>query len=181
MPPRTSIYGLIKSGQLNVTKFSPLIHRFWAKVDKDGPTHPVLGTKCWIWTAVVSKSHGYGTIRNKIERTLAHRLSWEIHNGPIPEGMHVCHHCDNRVCVNVNHMFLGTISDNMADKVKKGRQARGEKQHCSVLTTNQVVEIRNRYEKGVIGCGYKLLAREFGVRSTTIMKIVKRRLWKHLP
>jgi len=88
--------------------------RFEAKIDKTG--------ECWTWTAH-QNSTGYGrfydTARGRL--VLAHRLSWELHRGPVPKGLCVCHHCDNRLCVRPDHLFLGTYSDNMKDMMRKGR------------------------------------------------------------
>lgn len=96
--------------------------RFWAKVNKDGPTVRAELGPCWAWTA--DRNHkGYGRLQlggNVVE--LAHRYSWALHVGPIPEGMLVCHHCDNPVCVRPEHLFVGTAKDNTADMIAKGRQ-----------------------------------------------------------
>lgn len=92
----------------------PLADRFWEKVRKtDG---------CWEWLAYTCK-FGYGRIGGVRGQVLdAHRVSWELHNGPIPEGICVLHHCDNPPCTNPDHLFLGTLSDNLADMYAKGRQ-----------------------------------------------------------
>ena len=104
--------------------------RFWKKVDVRGPSD------CWEWQGAPG-NHGYGTIiagrGGRLGSYLAHRLSWEIHFGSIPLGMCVLHHCDNRICVNPDHLFLGTKSDNHRDMCRKGRNKTNgweNKTHC---------------------------------------------------
>jgi hypothetical protein len=79
---------------------------------------------CWLWRRY-RQSGGYGQIRLSGERILAHRLSWLVHNGAIPDGLNVCHHCDTPACVNPKHLFLGTAKDNARDSIAKGRNLKG--------------------------------------------------------
>lgn len=106
--------------------------RFWSKVDKAGPvpTHlPHLGP-CWLWTGHNKKgAWPYGAIRTKANGvwsySVAHRVSWELHNGPIPSGLWALHRCDNPLCVRPDHLFLGTAKHNTADMKAKGRSKFG--------------------------------------------------------
>ena len=109
----------------------------------------------------------------------AHRVSWMLKHGEIPEGMLVCHHCDNPRCVRPDHLFLGTPRDNIQDMIKKGRDTRVRGMdhfHCK-LTEEQVHEIRESNERG--DC--VRLARDFGVTPCTISHIRGRKTWAWLP
>jgi hypothetical protein len=147
------------------------IERFWSKVER--------GNGCWTWTAS-KNAKGYGKCapRHWRRQEYAHRVSWEIANGPIPDGMQVLHHCDNPSCVRPGHLFLGTHQDNMADMVSKGRQRNGplpgESNGRAKLTRRQVDAIRRRVERGET----KLrLAKEYGVSRATVQFICKGVTW----
>lgn len=88
--------------------------RFWECVTKGDPS------ECWVWKGKISKGgYGYFYAQSKLFR--AHRFSYEFHIAPIPEGLLICHHCDNRPCCNPNHLFVGTHADNNWDRIAKGR------------------------------------------------------------
>ena len=139
--------------------------RFWAKVNRGRPDD------CWLWTAARG-GNGYGLFRIGRIVQPAHRFSWEIHNGPIPEGLFVLHRCDNPLCVNPAHLFLGTQADNMADRNAKGRTSRGEAHGEAKLTEAQVREIRASRES------QRAIAKRLGVAQTTISDIRKGKTWK---
>jgi len=151
------------------------IERYWDNVNKDGsiPAHmPHLG-KCWEWTGGCIPD-GYGAKRWNGQNDLAHRVSWIISNGSIPDSLLVLHKCDNRKCVRPDHLFLGTKKDNSDDMIAKGRKVnpeqRGEKNPFCKLTDIQVNEIRLRYKRRIVL--QRELAREYGVSRAVISLII---------
>jgi hypothetical protein len=154
---------------------TPLVDRFWKYVKK---------TKtCWIWTGAKTVCGGYGAIRSDDGRTVrAHRVSWEIHNGPIPPEMHACHHCDNPPCVRPDHLFLGAPRENSIDKQGKGRarggSPRGAGHPQAKLTDDKVAEMRLSYASG--GTSLNKLAAEYGVSKKAVLMIIHRVTWTHV-
>ncbi len=141
------------------------------------------GPNCWLWAGSINPnqpfkrpSYGYGVFTMNQTRYLAHRFSYELYVGPIPPGLCVCHHCDNRLCVRPSHLFIGTRIDNNVDRDKKGRQAKGEKRPHK-LTESQVFEIR-RIGKAATRSE---LSRRYGVSRIDILRILQGKIWKHLP
>jgi hypothetical protein len=149
-------------------KKQPLAERFWSKVDTSG--------ECWEWMGSLNHK-GYGFIWNKTRAALAHRVSWEMHFGAIPDELLVCHQCDNPRCVNPSHLFLGTSKDNATDAAAKGRIGRGEHHYRSRLTEDDVRSIRRLRSDGELMTD---LARRYGVHPTTVGLIVRRETWRHV-
>lgn len=146
---------------------------FWKFVDKKSDN------ECWNWTNKRTNGRGYGrTYTGYAKWMYAHRASWLINKGPIPDGLFVCHKCDNPSCCNPNHLWLGTNADNQKDKFAKGRDwqsrhpeklCRGENHPRCKLTDEQVLEIRQTYKPWMGG----KLARKFRCSPSTIHLIVK--------
>lgn len=156
-----------KAGYVQAT----LAERFYDKCS------PEPNSGCWLWTGAV-KELGYGVMGRggrKDGIVKAHRASWEIHNGPIPDGMAVCHKCDVPSCVNPDHLFLGTLSDNMRDCVAKGRlrtpDNRGERAGWAKLNADAVRDIRTRAHTG------KSYALKYGVSKSTVFAVWSGNNW----
>lgn len=156
-------------------KVRPIEERFWAKVEKRGPND------CWEWTGSRSK-FGYGRISSggRYGTMLsAHRVSWKIHWGPIPDGLLVLHKCDTPPCTNPDHLFLGTSSDNNKDAYDKGRHIppaiSGENHYLSVpLTLSGAV--RAAYKETP---NQKDLAKKFGISNGTVYAILSGTHWSN--
>jgi hypothetical protein len=179
---------------------TPPIQRFWSKVNKtDG---------CWLWTAGKFAT-GYGSFSLNHHKTIkAHRFSYALAYGPIPDSLFVCHRCDVRACVRPDHLFLGTPADNMHDRDRKGRAMKGDR-HWSRLhperratgerhgnsthpetrprgqghwkarfTDDEVRAIKAEHAAGGITC--RALAKRLHVSSSTIERIVNGRFWRHV-
>lgn len=134
---------------------------------------PEPNSGCWLWFGPVDEN-GYGRVRNGSKKIRVHRLSYEIHKGPIPQGLVACHRCDVPGCVNPEHLFVGTLADNIADRDAKGRQARGERGAGSKLTSNNVLSIL------ADGRTHRAIGEDYGVSHRTVGEIKRGRKWKHL-
>lgn len=161
-----------------INRYTPLSVRFWSRVNKDGPIHPIHG-RCWLWTGCKHHS-GYGLLKIKGIMTGAHKASYEINIREVPTGLNVLHKCDNKLCVNPKHLFVGTEKDNMDDKVSKGRQTKGTEVNTAVLDETTVRLIRKIYIPGDRKFGANALARRFNVSRFTTYAIVNWLSWKHL-
>lgn len=149
-------------------------HLFWKYV------LPLSKEQCWNWKGSIFTT-GYGICRAYDSHTLtgAHRISWILHNGGIPAGLSVLHHCDNRKCVNPYHLFLGTQKDNMADAKMKHRFPRQDGDFNNGRKINSMIAkiIRELHGEGVTA---KVIANKFGVSQSLVRMIVKQKIWKCL-
>jgi hypothetical protein len=161
--------------QAHPKKHIPFSERFWALVEK--------GPGCWNWKGCDDGQQGYGRIKYEQRNIGAHRASWLLHFGEIPDGLHVCHGCDNPKCVRPEHLFLGTNEENRADCVAKGRQKcgdnRGSRHGMSKVTEVDVKAIRAAYIPQKHGNKAKIAA-QFGISESAVVQIIWRKRWQHL-
>lgn len=155
-----------------VKKGGGIEKRFWNFVAKTD--------YCWNW--IGSKNDGYGQIGLGSKLLRAHRFSYQLHNGEIPKGMFVCHKCDNRACVNPDHLWLGTNEENQKDMRMKHRDNygsyNGEKHHKAKLVKENIPEIKKLYKSGKFT--QQELAELFGVHQTVISYIILNKIWQHI-
>lgn len=131
---------------------------------------------CWLWTGAINK-YGYGKVKENRKHLTAHRWSWTIHRGAIPEGLHVLHRCDVPGCVNPSHLWLGTNVDNDKDKREKGRHFVQPIHRETRLTDEDVLEIRRlRGKERHVDLGAR-----FGIDPSQISRIQRGHNFKHLP
>lgn len=149
--------------------------RFWSNVRKS--------ENCWEWTRGLTHN-GYGVFYTSSfgkKQFRAHRFCWEISFGKIPQGLLVCHTCDNPKCVRPSHLFLGTHSDNSKDMMRKGRSRsaglKGEKSPYHKLNDEKVRKIREMHKNGVSQAD---IARIFCVNKTAVNKVILRQNWSHV-
>jgi len=144
---------------------SPNCYEYYAKIRFEAFVTKSDSSDCWLWTATVTSS-GYGrfAFRDKLER--AHRAAWKLYKGPIPTGLNVLHRCDVRLCVNPDHLFLGSQKENIWDMILKGR----DNFKGTLLSDTQVATIRDKWsERTATGVA---LARHYGVTPSCISAIV---------
>jgi hypothetical protein len=149
-----------------------LVKRFREKVEVAG------ANECWNWTASTA-GKGYGQIKvpGTRRQVYAHRLSYELHIGPVPAGLMVLHICDNPRCVNPKHLFLGTGADNLADMASKGRHLYGERNTEHRLTETQA---RSIFALSAAGWSQHRIAKKLGIGQPHVGRILRGERWRHI-
>lgn len=143
-----------------------------------------LSTGCWEWRGATSNGYGYLTVGSRKDGTRhtekTHKAAYRAFIGDIPAGMHVCHKCDNRKCINPDHLFIGTHLDNMRDRDAKGRNVViiGTRHTNAKLDDNKVMEARALRKTGIT---YSSLANRYGVNKKTILNAINGITWGHVP
>ncbi len=150
------------------------------KLEKWSKLNPETG--CIEWTGGLVNGYGSTNVKGADGKKItkrAHRVSYEEYVGKIPEGLHVCHKCDNRKCINPEHLFAGTNLDNVRDRDRKGRgsQPSGESHNSAKLTDKKIILIRQLRR---FGFAQQVIADTFGVHQMTISRIVNRKIWRHV-
>jgi len=145
-----------------------LTERFWSKVDKRGPD------ECWEWKPTLNTDR-YCTFSIQGRSYKAHRIAYQLAIGDIPSGLCVCHSCDNPVCVNPAHLWLGTHAENMADMMRKGRQKTWDKDPNTKLTPDDVRAIHRSYRRGLVSM--REVGERFGIAARTVSNILSGHEW----
>lgn len=143
-------------------------------------THPEPNSGCWIWVAAIDRRNGYGAVKVGPTVQRAHRVAYQLSHGiKVPSALDVCHRCDTRCCINPDHLFVGTRTDNMQDCIRKDRFSpipvlTGESSPNSKLTEKDVQAIRSDSRS------QRAIARSYGVDKGTIAHILHRKTWRHI-
>jgi len=159
--------------------YQPIIDKFFQNIRP--PNNEV--DDCWEWIGALN-TDGYGmfniTINNKLRRIRAHRFSYEIHVGPIPNGLSICHRCDNPICVNPEHLFPGTLIENNKDRDSKMRHTHGSRNYNAVLNEENIKEIINGTLNGKYKSINDILTVYNKVKRGAINHIINEYRWLHV-
>jgi hypothetical protein len=174
-----NIYDATKPYWNQIGYSNDILERFWAKVDVIKDDEKLNVKVCWNWKAGKNKND-YGLFWSGFKYITSHRFIYECFNGPINNSkLLVCHSCDNSSCVNPYHLWLGTIQDNVQDKINKNRQAIGKNIGTSVLTEDKILEILIGIDDGVYTNVYDIV-NNYNIGETTLRNILYGKTWKHI-
>ena len=149
----------------------PPVERFWRRVEKAESPYD-----CWGWKGDIAG--GYGRMYFDTRTRLAHVISWFLDNGYWPEkGELVCHKCDNRLCTNPNHLYLGNMKTNIRDRCERNRSAVGERNGRAALSKEQVLEIRSKY---TLEDNFEEVGKLYNVAGRSISNVLNRKTWNHI-
>lgn len=143
--------------------------QFWSRASRVG--------ECWIWQGSLT-TNGYGRLLVKGRWLGTHKIAFLLSHGSVPDGLEVCHTCDNRACIRPDHLFLGTHRENMQDMKTKGRSTYGTKHFNAQLTEDDIRQIRALYVPWKVTC--RQLGEMFGTSYKNISRIVRREAWAHV-
>jgi len=135
-------------------------------------------TGCWIWHGHRSHGYGYIWVYEKKHTISVSRAIWLLKKGPIPDGLFICHKCDNPACINPDHLFLGTNEENIQDMIDKGRNAKGEKHGNSKLKVESVRTIRSMAKSHI--ATHEQIAKQFSISVSLVNAIIYKQRWKHV-
>jgi hypothetical protein len=142
-------------------------------------SHVAKGPSCWDWQASKMNS-GYGQFGILGKMRQAHRVSYELHVGPIPDGMSILHSCDNKICVNPAHLRAGTRAENLKEAYERKRRAvpdlRGEKHPGAQITASDAMRMRDLRTTGMTVAA---IAKRYGVKRSLVSDVVNKRTWRH--
>lgn len=137
---------------------------------------PEPNTGCWIWIGAYDNT-GYGRYKMGNTTEAAHRVLFRLYKDKIQKGFLICHSCDNRFCVNPDHLFAGTHQDNADDMINKKRHIYGEKKWCAKFKESDIINVRNLYDSGITQME---IALKYNCSQSHISEITTRKQWKHL-
>ena len=167
------IYKRPKSGMGFCSNDCRTAYNFWSKINKDGAIHPIWG-QCWEWTgSLLGKRYGY--FKNNGVASSAHRFAYKYLIGTIPTDLNVLHKCDNMICVNPQHLFLGTNADNTRDMMEKNRDCTKNMERKSQKLS--IEDVRNIKKRILEGDKNRKIAKDYGVSDHHICNIKKGRTW----
>lgn len=168
--PHLNLEPIIYKGLNVMSRYKPMLERLMERTVKN------IDSGCWEWVGSVNED-GYGRFKSKDKTRRVHRVSYEVHVGPIPAGLQVLHHCDNPRCINPDHLFIGTHDDNMRDRDAKLRMARGSSIGGAKITEDLAVDIVSSFNSGE---KVRDISSRIDMKKQTIRAVIRGDYWSHV-